>query len=74
MTFEKINKSRARKEFDTGHPIWIAACHLRPETGIRLNSDCYKNLGQDFDKIINAFQYYNCNNDTGYYPAYYLET
>lgn len=74
MTLQKVNKSRARKAFNANQPIWITACYMRPETGIRLNSECYADLEHDFDKIINAFQYYNCTNETGRYPAYYIET
>ena len=74
MTFQKVTKTTARKVFNANNPVWITACNMRPECGIRLNSECYKDMGKDFDKIINAFQYYNCNNECGRYPAYYIET
>ena len=28
---------------------------------------------RDFDHIINAYEYYNCNNETGLYTAYYVD-
>ena len=29
---------------------------------------------QDFDKVVNAFEYYNCtNSETGYYAAFYAK-
>ena len=26
-----------------------------------------------FDKLVNAFEYYNCDNERGRYAAYYVE-
>lgn len=69
----RINKATARKLFSEGKEIWLTACNMRPEYGILLNSGYYNDLGRDFDKIVNAFQYYNCNNECGRYPAYYVE-
>lgn len=70
----RINKATARKLFNEGKEIWLTACNMRPECGILLNTRNYTDLGNDFDKIVNAFQYYNCNNECGRYPAYYIET
>ncbi len=32
-----------------------------------------KEEGRTFDQVLNAFEYYNCNNETGNYTAFYIE-
>lgn len=68
----RISKTTARKMFNEGNEIWICACNMQPKTGILLNISNYTGLARDFDRIVNAFQYYNCNNECGRYPAYYI--
>lgn len=70
---ERVNKTVARKLFNEGKPFWITACNMRPECGILMNAGAYKNDYTDFDKLINSFTYYCCSNETGRYPAYYIE-
>lgn len=69
----KINKATARKLFNEGKEIWMTACNMRPECGVLLNAPIYTDL-TDFDKAVNAFQYYNCDYERGYRVAFYLET
>lgn len=45
--------------------FWITACNMHPECGLLIASD--------FDKMVNAFTFYNCSNETGRYPAYYKD-
>ena len=28
---------------------------------------------KEFETVVNAFTFYNCNNETGRYPAYYVK-
>ena len=28
---------------------------------------------KDFDSVVNEFEFYNCNYETGYYSAFYIE-
>lgn len=70
---ERVNKTIARKLFNEGKQFWMTACNMRPECGILVNAPVYKEEQTDFDKLVNAFTYYNCGNETGRYPAYYVE-
>ena len=70
---ERINKRVARKLFNEGKTLWITACNMRPECGLLMNAGTYENEFVDFDKFVNSFAYYNCNNETGRYPAFYIE-
>lgn len=68
----KINKSIARKLFKNRKEFWITPCNCRPEQGILIYSRLYEDF-DDFDRLVNAFIYYNCNNEYGRYPHYYTE-
>ena len=70
---ERINKRVARKLFNEGKTLWITACNMRPECGLLMNAGTYENELVDFDMFVNSFTYYNCNNETGRYPAFYIE-
>lgn len=68
---KQINKTVARKLFNSGKEFWMVPCNMRPEYGILINS-----LGRsytNFDKIYNSFIYYNCDNERGRYPRFYIE-
>lgn len=70
---KKINKSQARKAWNNGKLFWITACNMRPEYGILIDPmRIAVNFDGDFDKMVNDFIYYNCSNETGRYPAYYI--
>ena len=71
----KIRKNTARKLFNEGQELIIIPCNCAPNgawlTGFRI---CKTNLeNSDFDRLINEFEYYNCNSELGRYTHYYLE-
>ena len=73
-TMKKINKATARKLYNEGKKFWITACNMRPEYGILIGSLSFEQMaGVSFDAMVNSFSYYNCDNERGRYPAYYVE-
>ena len=68
----QINKTVARKLYNEGKTFWMTACNMRPECGILINS-AHREYDEDFNKLVNTFVYYNCNNETGRYPRYYID-
>ena len=71
---KKINKSTARKLYNEGKEFWITACNMRPEYGILIGSLSFEQMaGVSFDAMVDSFSYYNCDNERGRYPAYYVE-
>ena len=71
----KIRKNKARKLFNEGCELIIIPCNCSPNgvwlTGFRI---CKTNLeNSDFDRLINEFEYYNCNSELGRYTHYYIE-
>jgi hypothetical protein len=78
--YKRINKTTARREYTAGKKIVFCPSNLRPfsfwnpqfitdkATEEEINGE-----PQDFDKIVNAFEYYNCTNtETGKYTAFYI--
>lgn len=74
----KINKAAARKLFSKHKEFWIVPCNLRPEYGVLIGAtghtydEIESGFKNTFDKLVNQFEYYNCNNETGRYSAFYL--
>lgn len=71
---KKINKAAARKLYNSNRSFWIVACNLRPQCGILIGSTSFERMADiPFDNMVNSFEYYNCNNDTGRYAAFYTD-
>lgn len=75
VTYTRINKTQAEKRFENGETIYLCACNLRPFTVHRLavavNNSTLTDTN-DFQKVVNTFEYYNCfNSETGKYASYY---
>ena len=72
MEFTRINKRQARKLYEQHKEFWIAAVNMRPCTGLLIGSPSYNSYEMTFEQLVNSFTYYNCNNECGRYPAFYL--
>lgn len=74
MLVRVYKSSIAKKCFDHDLPVMVCPVNMYPlskyyscSVWIRKN-DNY----DTFDKAVNAFEYYNCNHETGYYTAFYI--
>lgn len=72
---KKIRKNTARKLFNEGRELIITPCKCNPHgawlTGFTICKNTLEN--SDFDRLINEFEYYNCNSELGKYTAFYTE-
>lgn len=74
-TFKRIPKNKARSAYNHNLTVILCPCNLRPFNfwsigSARINK---KTSDQDnFDNIVNYFEYYNCNTDSGKYTAFYI--
>lgn len=78
--YRRVSKWIAKKLYDDGEIIYMCPCNLRPgepwfpEVRVCLtDGDGATSCPVDFDKIVERFAFYNCNNSAGYYPAYYVD-
>ena len=70
---KKINKAAARKLFNSGAAVMIAACKMNPCSA--WFGGCWIQSGEDvnnFDLVVNTFEAYNCSAETGRYAAFYI--
>ena len=72
-----INKLEARKLYGMGKEFWMVACNMRPECGLLVNAPGYESschhVSMKFDDLYNCFCYYNCDNERGRYPRFYID-
>ena len=68
--YERITKKTAEKMYNKGEIVYICACKINP-CGI-MGTIPVNNEGKEtFSAVCAAIKFYNCNHETGYYPAYY---
>lgn len=71
ITIKQIQKRTAKKLFDSGETIYIQNSNFHP---FGVWSQCIEinnKDGDSFESIVNSFEYYNCNSETGYYATFY---
>ena len=75
--YTRVNKVKARNLAREGETIVITPCKANPQVGMfsafyTQNNECNGSLST-FDKFVNCFEYYNCNNQFGKYANYYIQ-
>jgi hypothetical protein len=73
---ERINKRVARLVYERGGRLWVVPHKVNPThpifgAGLGICKDDLPETG--FDAFINGFTYYNCTNELGRYPAFYVK-
>ena len=74
---KRISKAAARRLWNNGENFIIVPCKCSPcglgslYTETDLTTE--QRDGVDFDKFVNSFEFYNCNNEMGKYSAFYKE-
>lgn len=67
----QIDMRRARKLFADGKPFFIAMENERPDFAIEIAGEDFAQ--ETFDKIVNAYLYYNRGRDWGYRCRFYVK-
>lgn len=73
---ERVSKRKAEQLYNNGFNVLFIPHKLNPENNF-YNMGIWENVelvGQyeTFEKLVNAFTYYNCRPDTGKYIAFYV--
>lgn len=76
-TLERVSKQKAAALYGLGFEVLFIPCKLHPENNF-YNLGIWENMflsGQyeSFEKLYNAFQWYNCTSETGKYIAFYIK-
>lgn len=74
-TFERINRTEARRRFDQFETIYIIPNKCRLFNHWIFPAEINKGInGSAFEIIDNTYRFYNCNSaQLGKYPAYYVK-
>lgn len=67
----QIDMRKARKLFADGKPFFIAMENERPDFAIEIAGEDFAQ--ETFDKIVNAYLYYNRGRDLGYRCRFYVK-
>ena len=69
----RVNKAIARKMYRNGCEIKLLPCKVRLDnewvSPIAISLETHHDT---FDRVVNQYEYYNCNAELGYYSAYYV--
>lgn len=83
----RISRREARSRYNAGEVVRFCPVKCSPVNVWGMFADCSRESfpviggdgfntvvprGRDFETVINAFAYYNCNGETGRYPAFYI--
>ena len=86
--FTRITRKEARKRYNAGEVVRLGAVKLSTvnmwgcfddccrEALSPISEDCFNTVvarSREFDTVVNAFTFYNCNVETGRYPAFYVK-
>ena len=86
--FTRITRKEARKRYNAGDVVRLCAVKLSPVKMWGCFADCCREAlspvagdgfnmvvarSREFDTVVNAFIFYNCNVETGRYPAFYVK-
>lgn len=82
--FTRISKASARKQFLQGKTVFVLPCKVRFGSpwlsAFPISREAQKVYAIDeigiknrFESLVNSFEYYNCNSETGKYSAFYVE-
>lgn len=67
----QIDMRKARKLFAAEKPFFIAMENMRPDFAIEIAGEDFAD--ETFDKIVNAYLYYNRGRELGYRCRFYVK-
>ena len=73
FTYKRIDKKTARKAFDANLKVVLTPCNMNPHSfACAWYETCKTAETPDFDKMVNAFEYYNCFAEVGRYASFFI--
>lgn len=72
----QVTKTKAKNAFNDDKNVWLHPCLMRLNN-VWQKPYCFNkakyNDTPNFETIINNYRYYNCNNQLGTYPIFFIE-
>ena len=82
--YKKVTKITARKMFNYGITLFLIPCKVNPKYAfdnaskviyvnpVVIRKSLDEEIDEEFDKLVNNYEYYNCNSGIGRYAHYYV--
>lgn len=71
--YTRVNKTKAKKLYNEGYNILVMPCNYGQLNNLwTIDVEINNRSNKDFNNVINEFIYYNCNNEVGKYPNFYI--
>lgn len=71
--YKRITRAAAFKAYKDGITVYFCPVKLRPGAPYNPETAIQCNTPRKWENIINEFIFYNCNNETGKYIAFYIQ-
>lgn len=71
LSLERVSKRTARRHYNNGELIILLPVKCYSEQFAFETGENHNEV-KEFDKLVNEFEYYNCNHECGYYAAFYV--
>lgn len=77
---KQVSAPVAKKAYEDNKPVWLHPCNMKvsnpwqnpmPTNKKRIEDNAFTN-GSTFENIVNDFRYYNCDNERGKYPIFFV--
>ena len=76
-TIVQIAKQRARRLYEQGKTIYLQSCNMRFnnmwQSACSMNKESCQWGEHTFDSLVNEYTYYNCDQERGKYPNYFVK-
>ena len=73
----QISKTRARRLYDEGKTVYLQSCKMRFRSvwtsPCPMNKESCAWKDHTFDSLVNEYAYYNCDNERGKYPCFFVK-
>lgn len=73
ITWERVTRSKAEKAYSEGHRIALCPVNIRANSLFGQPIPVTNSCGRIFRVIVNEFEAYNCNRETGKYAKFFME-
>jgi len=72
--YRRVRKDVARRLFDNGRIIYLTPSNIAAtDSGAWIKPYPINNrAGEDFDDLVNRYEFYNCNYELGYYSNFWI--
>lgn len=72
--FKRVTITQARKLYNNGHTLYIVPSKVYPSYNNMWIQPykANKNNDGDFEKLVNSYEYYNCNSELGRVANFYI--